>query len=218
MNSYYKYPKTPHLPWSPGTQSDDRKLTSVEHFDGKEVYITVKLDGENTTLYSDYVHARSIDSPTNFTRSWVQQFHSTIAHNIPHGWRIVGENVWAEHSIRYENLESYFYPFAVYDNNNYCLSYKDMLVFLRTVVFKDLPNKWRQPTTPKVIYKNIFDCDCIEPIEIDSKTMEGYVLRTTEGFHYDDFHLHVAKYVRKGHVQTDEHWLKNAKKNGDLVE
>lgn len=213
----FKYPSTPHLPWSPGTQDDDKKLSSTDHFEGKQVYITEKLDGENTTMYRDYIHARSIDSPTNFTRSWVQQFHSSIAHNIPDGWRIVGENVWAEHSVRYEKLESYFYPFAVYDDNNFCLSYSDMIIFLRTQAFKDLPNKWKHPVMPRVMYRNIFDAFSIEAIEINPDKQEGYVLRTEEGFHYDDFEAHVAKYVRMGHVQTDEHWLKNAKQNGGLL-
>lgn len=216
MNNQYKYPSTPHLPWSPGTQSDDKKLSSVDHFHGKEVYITEKLDGENTTIYSDGIHARSLDSPTNFTRSWVQQFHSSIAHNIPKGWRIVGENVWAEHSIRYDNLASYFYPFAVYNDENYCLSYNDMIIFLRTQIFKDLECKWTHPVTPPLLYKNIFDAYAIQSIEIDPDRQEGYVLRTLEGFHYDDFQNHVAKYVRENHVQTDEYWLKNAKQNGEL--
>jgi len=36
---------------------------------------------------------------------------------------------------------------------------------------------------------------------------EGYVVRNTEGFSYDCFSQNVAKFVRKGHVQTDEHWM-----------
>jgi len=214
--NHYKYPRTPHLPWSEGVTDDDKKLSSVDHFEGKRVYATEKLDGENTTLYRDYVHARSIDSPTNFTRSWVQNFHRQIAHNIPEGWRIVGENVWAEHSIRYENLKSYFYPFAVYNDENFCLSKGDMEIFLRTEAFKDLPNRWKIPTSPPVIYRDVFDRYAIEAIEIDREKQEGYVIRTEDGFHYDDFALHVAKYVREGHVQTDIHWLKNAKKNGEI--
>ena len=214
----YKYPRTPHLPWSPGVQSDDKKLADVSHFEGKTVYVTEKLDGENTTMYRDHIHARSIDSSTNFTRSWVQQFHATIAHNIPEGWRIVGENVWAEHSIRYENLKSYFYPFAVYDENNYCLSYYDMVEFLIQNIYKDFPNKWQMPTSPEGLYHGVFDAEKIQKITVDLHKVEGYVLRTDDGFHYDDFQLHVAKYVRKDHVQTDQHWLKNAKRNGDLVQ
>lgn len=213
----YKYPRTPHLPWSEGATSDDKKLDNVDHFEGKMVYITEKLDGECTTLYRDYIHARSLDSATNFTRSWVQNFHRSIAHNIPPGWRIVGENVWAEHSIRYESLKSYFYPFAVYDNNNFCLSLDDTEIFLRTEAFKDLPDRWKFPTKPTLIYRDVFDAYCIESIHVDSTKQEGYVVRTVEGFKYEDFGQHVAKYVRKGHVQTDVHWLRNAKQNGELM-
>ena len=42
-----KYPRTFHLPWSPGATSDDKMLKSIEHFIGKEVVITEKMDGEN---------------------------------------------------------------------------------------------------------------------------------------------------------------------------
>jgi len=43
-----------------------------------------------------------------------------------------------------------------------------------------------------------------EPYE---KEHEGYVIRTADSFPYDEFGTHIAKYVRKNHVQTDEHWL-----------
>jgi hypothetical protein len=36
---------------------------------------------------------------------------------------------------------------------------------------------------------------------------EGYVVRTKKGFPHEDFGLHVAKFVRKNHVQTSEHWM-----------
>ena len=52
-----KYPRTPHLPFSPGRSDDDIGLGKVE-FTG-EVVVTEKLDGENTTLYHDYLHART---------------------------------------------------------------------------------------------------------------------------------------------------------------
>ncbi len=35
---------------------------------------------------------------------------------------------------------------------------------------------------------------------------EGYVVRLAGGFHYRAFRRSVAKYVRKDHVQTDDHW------------
>lgn len=67
-----KYPRTYHLTWSPGTTSDDKILTTTSQFDGKEVIVTEKMDGENCTIGSDYTHARSIDSQHHSSRSWVK--------------------------------------------------------------------------------------------------------------------------------------------------
>lgn len=43
-------------------------------------------------------------------------------------------------------------------------------------------------------------------------TIEGVVVRNIESFPLDDFSKNVVKYVRKNHVQTDEHWKKNWKR------
>ena len=37
--------------------------------------------------------------------------------------------------------------------------------------------------------------------------MEGYVVRLAGRFAYADFARSVAKWVRSGHVQTDQHWM-----------
>jgi hypothetical protein len=42
-----KYPRTHHLPWSPGRSSDDVVMTSCEQFEGKRVIVSVKMDGES---------------------------------------------------------------------------------------------------------------------------------------------------------------------------
>ncbi len=39
-----KYPRTPHLPWSPGGTRDDRRLASVSRLLDQELVITEKLD------------------------------------------------------------------------------------------------------------------------------------------------------------------------------
>jgi len=58
---YYKYPRTYHLPWSPGVNDDDKVIHDVAVFDNCEIVVTEKMDGENCTMYLDYIHARSID-------------------------------------------------------------------------------------------------------------------------------------------------------------
>jgi len=46
----YKYPRTPHLPWSPGRDNGDKILLGIEHFKNKELVGSVKMDGENGHL------------------------------------------------------------------------------------------------------------------------------------------------------------------------
>lgn len=101
----FKYPKTMHFPWSPGLQNDDRMLESADVFLGKEVVITEKFDGENTSIYTDHIHARSLDSQNHSSRNWVRAFAAQFQHNIPNNWRICGENMYAMHSIFYNNLQ-----------------------------------------------------------------------------------------------------------------
>ena len=86
MEHKKKYPRTYHLPWSQTVASDDKRLLSTDCFSGKEVQISIKKDGESTAMYSDYLHARSLDSKHNFTRDWAKKLHSILKYDIPEGW------------------------------------------------------------------------------------------------------------------------------------
>jgi hypothetical protein len=44
---YDKYPSTPYLTWSPEKHRDDSYHPDESHFEGREVVITEKMDGEN---------------------------------------------------------------------------------------------------------------------------------------------------------------------------
>lgn len=101
------YPRTPHLPWSPGASADDVRVGGLGGFVGREVVVTEKLDGENTTLYADGLHARSVDSAHHPSRAWLKALHGRIADRIPAGWRVCGENLYARHSIPYDTLDGY---------------------------------------------------------------------------------------------------------------
>jgi RNA ligase len=195
----YKYPRTPHLSFSPGVGKDDIQLNSEQIFANSQVVVTEKLDGENTTIYHDYLHARSIDSRHHPSRAWVKALQASIGHNIPPGWRICGENVYAKHSIAYQNLTSYFYVFGIWNENNYCLSWSETEEWTKILGLELVP----------VIYHGIWDESLIINIgkTIDLNCCEGYVVRKTEQFHYQDFAHNVAKWVRKNHIQTNEHWI-----------
>ncbi len=65
--------------------------------------------------------------------------------------------------------------------------------------------------TAPILYRGIWNEEtikkCYSKISVFGGEQEGYVVRTTDGFQYDDFKNSVAKFVRKNHVQTDQHWL-----------
>ena len=199
-----KYPRTKHLPWSPGATSDDKILKDVSCFNGKTMIITEKMDGENSTLYNDYYHARSLDGRDHPSRSWIKQFHASIKNDIPEGYRICGENLYAKHSVGYDDLKSYFYCFSIWDDTNTCLSWKDTVELCEMLGIEHVPViiepfDWDH-SSPNMIQEFM-------PHVFDSKKCEGYVVRNSEAFTYEDFITNVAKWVRPNHVTTDTHWM-----------
>ena len=195
MNNLFKYPRTHHLPWSRSRTDDDKILKNCDHFIGMNVGVFIKMDGENTNLYKDYYHARSLDSNNHSSRNFVKAFHATFKNDIPDDWRICGENVFARHSIAYSALKSYFYGFSIWNEENYCLSWKETLEYFQLFGI----------TPVEEIYRGIWDEEIIK--NLDYGDQEGYVVRNIESFHYSDFKKNVAKNVRPHHVQTDKHWM-----------
>jgi ATP-dependent RNA circularization protein (DNA/RNA ligase family) len=193
---YTKYPRTFHLPWSQGITSDDKVIKDCSKFFSNEIVILEKMDGENTTMYPDHIHARSIDSKNHTSRDFVKSFWNTFKHDIPKGFRICGENLYMEHSIHYSNLSAYFQVFNIW-NNNICLSFDDTVEWCNILGLHTVPVLYRGTITElelKQFHQNLnFTCQ------------EGYVIRLASSFLYNDFGTTVAKFVRKDHVNTDAH-------------
>ena len=196
---YVKYPRTHHLPWSPGIHDDDRVIHSMEGFKGKRVIVTEKMDGENTTLYSDHFHARSVDGRSHPSQDRAKAMHALFAHDIPYRWRVNCENVYAKHSIAYDDLPAYLLGFAVWNEWNRCLSWDETLEWFELLGIEPV----------KVLYDGLYDEAAIKALydeKEDWEESEGLVMRIAEGFDFADFHKYVAKYVRSRHVQTNKHW------------
>jgi hypothetical protein len=170
---------------------------SLDNFIGKRVICTVKLDGENTSIYPDHTHARSLDSANHPSRDWLKKFAAEFQHNLPEGFRVCGENLYAKHSIGYDDLESYFYGFSMWDENNICLSWDETVEWFQLLGV----------TPVQVLYDGIFSEGYIKTLFVDDGSMEGYVVRLADAFSYEDFGKSVAKFVRKNHVTTGTHWL-----------
>lgn len=201
MQDRSKYPHTMHFPWSEGLQNDD-KMIQDNRLSGCDVVVTEKMDGENTTMYRDGIHARSLmDMAPHPSRTWVKKLHGSIAHDIPVGWRICGENLFAKHSIHYKGdnaLPSYFQVFSIWVGDR-CLSWEDTVDYAATLGLQTVP-VFAIGKYDESFLKTLYQPEWHERVE-------GYVVRPVLSFTREWFQSLVAKYVRKGHVQTSEHWL-----------
>ena len=105
--------------------------------------------------------------------------------------------MYAQHSVRYNDLASYFYLFSVWNEHNEALSWDE------TVEWADLLGL----VTAPVLYRGIWNEQTVRAIGINPEKQEGYVVRTVKRFRFSEFGTSIAKWVRQGHVQTDQHWM-----------
>ncbi|HEV8514812.1 MAG TPA: RNA ligase family protein, partial [Cyclobacteriaceae bacterium] len=145
FQKYVKYPRTYHLPGS-HLLKDDRQLVNDDCFKGKEVVVTLKMDGENTSMYNDYIHARSLDFASRVDRSYIKQLWSQVCYLIDEDMRVCGENLYAKHSLHYTNLSSYFMTFSVWIET-LCLSWDETVEYSKILGLDTVP----------VIYRGLYD-------------------------------------------------------------
>ena len=214
-----KFSRTFHVPWSLGATNDDKVLKSLEHFEGKEVVITEKLDGENTTMNRVGIHARSLDSKGHWSRERVKQLYNEqirwklhMEDQYKEIHRICGENMQAKHSIHYTEMEAWFYCFGIFDRRNVCYSWDDMNIICDELGLKTAPLLWRGIFSWSSFAHN----DHYTGVSKLGGIQEGYVIRLADEFHYDDYGTSVAKFVRENHVTTDEHWMFSSSVENEL--
>ncbi|MVM37660.1 2'-5' RNA ligase [Spirosoma sp. HMF3257] len=214
-----KYSRTYHYPFSPGTTSDDRINYHIQEdiFRIQTLVHTEKLDGENNCLNRYGVFARSHAAPseTPWTRHLRERW-ATLRHDLG-DLEVFGENLYAVHSISYARIDAYFYVFAIRENDQW-LSWEEVQFYAHLLDFPTVPELaiQTQPFTMAAIEVDVnqwatqpsifssYDAHSGEPC-----TREGIVTRNANGFPVDEHSHHVFKYVRKGHVKTDEHWTRN---------
>jgi hypothetical protein len=196
-----KYPRTYHLFYSENGTSDDKKCLNDNHFVGKEVVVTIKMDGENTTIYNKSIHARSLNSLVDSEdRRWIDALRkSKIENNIIDSFRICGENLFYKHTCYYDDLESMFYVFSIW-NGDKCLSWDDTKIWCGLLELETVP----------VIYEGIYNKNIIlnefNKYIKNNKDVEGFAVRISDEFYLSEFETSLNKYVRNTFVIPDQHW------------
>jgi hypothetical protein len=192
-----KYPRTFHLPDSPGATSDDRVQEDLSWLDG-ELVVTEKLDGGNLTFTRDEMYARSLDSGTNPWDRPAKALWAMTAHRIPDDWRVCGESMWARRSIAYHDLPGVFIVFGIWDETDTLLGWDDTV---------DWAQRLELPVVP-VLYRggSLSEACAAWSRQRDAESSEGYVLRATGRIPAPEFSHKVLKWVRPQHVRTEASW------------
>jgi len=152
-------------------------------------------------LLTSHVHARSEDSNHHPSQNWVRNLHAKIAWKIPEQYQIIGENVFAKHSIFYNELTTYFYVFAVVDlKSQYFLSIKETMSICKELELEFVP----------VLHEGKFDPHFKPPEKSHfGDQAEGFVVRVIDPFAISESSKHIAKWVRKNHITTTKDWRYN---------
>jgi len=195
-----KYGRTFHLPISLGATSDDKVMSSLDGLKVDDLVITEKMDGENTTIHREGTHARSPDSRYHPSRDWLKAFSAGISPQLADNERIVGENLYAKHSIGYEALPSYFMGFSWIIGN-------EIQPWDATLIrFEELGI-----TPVEVLYRGQFTDRLFQGLadQLDLEKQEGFVARDAAGFSETEMPNRMGKYVRANHVQSETHWMRS---------
>lgn len=211
MDHPQKYPSTPHWPWSLSIHRGDSFHKCPEEFLGQEVVITEKLDGGNTCLFQGNVFARSVQKPSN--AGWmamVKKHHAWKSLDRPQ--MFYGEDLSAKHSLSYSIPENETYRlFAIHEDNKW-FSWDDVESLANLYNFLTVPILYRGTFSSVDQITEFFHTNINVPSALGPER-EGFVMRFTNEFNNIEFASKVCKFVRKNHVQTDEHWTKNWKWN-----
>lgn len=215
-----KYPRTYHFDFSPGTTSDDRISKNINNILNIESVSTEKLDGSNTSISYSGVYGRSRAAISrnpwdNFLKpKWEMIKNDLNDFDI----EIMGENMYGVHSIKYSGLDSHFYVFGVRNRkHNMFLSWDEVEYFAEMFDFELVPviNKGiikNYDDVKSMIKKTMKEPSNLEDNRFFDSEKEGVVIRVFKEFHSDLFYNSVFKYVRKNHVKTTEHWVRNWKR------
>jgi hypothetical protein len=206
-----KYPRSFHLPWSPGGTSDDKRLADVSPLIGAELVITEKCDGSNLTYTRTNVFSRShAGPPSHPSFDLAKATHARIGHQLSPGLSLFCEYCYAVHSIEYDCLPEYSLVFGARDDVSGTWWDWDMVTAQATDV--------ELPTVPVLFRGKVESEGELEALTTQlaaapsafGGSREGVVVRLAGEFSDGAFSRSLAKWVRKGHVQTDDHWLHQA--------
>lgn len=213
-----KYPRSFHLPWSPGGTSDDKRLPDASMFVGVPLVVTEKCDGSNLTYTRTNVFSRShAGPPAHASFDLAKATHARIAHLLSPGLSLFCEFCYAVHSIEYGALPGYSLVFGARDDETGLWWEWDMVAAqARDVDLPTVPVLFRGAVDSEAELEALTTSLAAQPSAFGGER-EGVVVRRAGEFSDGAFGRSLGKWVRKDHVQTDDHWQHQAIRPQRLV-
>lgn len=214
-----KYPRSFHLPWSSGATSDDKIISNVSSLLNVPLVFTEKLDGSNMTFSQDGIFARTHSGPpTHSSFNVAKATYAGLKHRIPKDISIFLENCYAIHSIEYKALPRYSFVFGVRnDSTHHWWGWDDVRYLAKDLGLETVPELFRGMFTREIDLQKATARFAVEP-SVFGGVREGLVVRVLDEFSGEDFSKKLAKWVRKDHVQTDEHWATSVIRPQKLID
>lgn len=204
-----KYNRTFHLPWSPGCTNDDKIATSVDPLIGKQIVITEKMDGSNTSLEQGGCFSRTHSGPpTHPSFDQLKAVQAEVGFQIPSGMQLFGEWCYAKHSIEYDALPGYFLLFGIRELDAvepFWYEWEEVKEYAQYFDLSTVPVLFTGTVSSEKELKELTESLMIQPSAYGG-IREGVVVRIAGEFPDKDFASSIMKCVRANHVQTTEHW------------
>lgn len=125
---FIKYPRTPHLFGSKGTDDDkhlceskslaflaDDSLIVEEKIDGTNVGLHFSKEGELVLQCRGHLITEGMHPQYDLFKQWAAVKRPLLEDRLSDRYILFGEWVYAMHSVHYQQLPHYFFEFDIYD-------------------------------------------------------------------------------------------------------
>jgi RNA ligase len=227
-DEFVKYPRTPHLFGSRGTDDDkqmgdveslrflgDGSLIVEEKIDGTNVGIHFTPDGKMALQCRGHLITEGMHPQYDLFKQWAAVKRTVFEEMLKDRFILFGEWVYARHSVQYRRLPHYFFEFDLYDKRDGAfLSLERRLALLEGTGLLTVPvlhaGALDRERLAALIGPSRFDSEFVNPLtkRIDN-LMEGLYLRTEAR----EVVTGRAKFVRPEFVEKvkqSEHWQHQA--------
>ena len=221
---FTKYPRTPHLFGSKGTDDDkhlgekeskafvaDKSLIVEEKIDGTNVGIHFSDAGEFVLQCRGHLITEGMHPQYDLFKQWAAVKRHVLEQHLENRFILFGEWVYARHSIFYGSLTHYFFEFDIYDKMEQAfLDLEQRLALLEGTGIQTVPvvhtGAVSREDLDDLIGPSQFDSHFENPLTMQADNlMEGLYLRTEA----EGVVIGRAKFVRPEFVEKikqSTHW------------